>query len=136
MNAAAVPLWVEVIMAVLLLGSAVFAIVGALGIVRMQDYFHRLHPTALIFTWAIWSVSLASVLFFSVSRHSLQLWAWLIIILFVVTAPITTVLLSRTGLFRARLQQMDVEVPAPLQPMDLPEAATKSAAAAPEQPPG
>lgn len=112
----AVPVWAEVIVAFLLLISAVFALVSAWGIVRMDSYFLRMHPPALVYTGATWSVCLASIIYFSLQAETLQLRAWAIMILLSITVPITTVLLSRAALFRARTQGQRDTVPAPLHP--------------------
>lgn len=117
---AAIPLWAEIIVALLLLISAVFVLASAWGIVRMDNYFLRMHPPALVYTGATWSVCLASVLYFSLQTHSLHLRAWLLMILLSITVPITTVLLSRAALFRARTQGQRDTVPPPLQPVQPP----------------
>ena len=44
------PLWVEVIVAVLLVLSSLFALIGAIGLLRMKDFFQRMHPPALAST--------------------------------------------------------------------------------------
>ena len=55
------PLWVEVIVAVLLVLSSVFALIGAIGLLRMKDFFQRMHPPALASTLGAWCVALASI---------------------------------------------------------------------------
>lgn len=114
---ASVPLWAEIIVALLLLNSALFALAAAWGIVRMDSYFLRMHPPALVFTGATWSVCLAAILYFSLQTQTLQLRAWVIMILLAITVPITTVLLSRAALFRARTQGQRDTVPPPLHPL-------------------
>lgn len=113
---ASIPLWAEVIVAILLLVSAVFALGAAWGVVRMNTYFLRMHPPALVYTGATWSICLASIIYFSLQTETLQLRAWVIMLLLSITAPITTVLLSRAALFRARTQNQRDTVPAPLHP--------------------
>ena len=112
-----IPLWAEVIVAILLLVSAVFALTSAWGVVRMDSYFLRMHPPALVYTGATWSVCLASIIYFSLQTETLQLRAWVIMILLAITVPITTVLLSRAALFRARTQGRRDTVPPPLHPV-------------------
>ena len=45
-NVGVLPLWVEVIVAVLLVLSSLFALIGAIGLLRMKDFFQRMHPPA------------------------------------------------------------------------------------------
>ena len=94
--------WVEIVVAVLLLASALFAVAAALGLVRLKDFFQRMHPPALVSTWSSWCVTLASILYFSALTEKLELHVWLIIILLSITVPVTSILLGRAALFRGR----------------------------------
>lgn len=102
------PFWVEVVTALLLLSSSLFALTGALGLLRMQNFFQRMHPPALASTLGAWLVALASIIYFSTLKSGPVLHAWLIPILLAITAPVTTLLLARTGLFRKRIAGDDV----------------------------
>ena len=118
MSAAAlpVPLWAEILVSLLLLASAVFTLATAIGLVRLQSFFQRMHPPALIYTGAAWCVTLASITYFSAQGHGLVLHVWIIIILLSITVPIATVLLARAALFRNRQERL-AGTPLPLQPM-------------------
>lgn len=100
MNAA--PLWVEAIVAALLLASAIACLVAAIGVVRMPGFLQRMHVATLAYTLGTWGAALACVVWFSWVEAQLALHAWLVIILMAITAPVTTVLLARAALFRAR----------------------------------
>ncbi|MGH8408458.1 MAG: Na+/H+ antiporter subunit G, partial [Pseudomonas sp.] len=67
-NVDVLPLWVEVIVAVLLVLSSLFALIGAIGLLRMKDFFQRMHPPALASTLGAWCVALASIIYFSVLK--------------------------------------------------------------------
>ena len=108
------PLWIEAIVAALLVCSAVFVLAAAWGLVRLKDFFQRMHPPALVFVWGSWCVSLASIIYFSALAHGPELHVWLIIILLSITVPITTALLARAALFRGR--QAGQQLPPALQP--------------------
>ncbi|RRD59041.1 Na+/H+ antiporter subunit G [Comamonadaceae bacterium OH2545_COT-014] len=114
-GAAPVALWVEALVAVLLLTSAFFVLTAAWGVVRLKDFFQRMHPPALAYTWAAWCVTFACIIYFSAQSQSLVLHTWIIIILLSITAPITTVLLARAALFRFR-QAGRADMPPRLQP--------------------
>ncbi|MFY7863343.1 Na+/H+ antiporter subunit G [Roseateles sp.] len=98
----ALPWWIEVPVALLLVASGVFVFVAAVGVVRFKTFFMRMHPPALAFTIASWCVTLASIVYFSALEQSLALHAWLIIIFLSMTVPVTTIMLSRAALFRSR----------------------------------
>ena len=102
------PLWVEIIVAALLLLSSLFALIGAIGLLRMKAFFQRMHPPALASTLGAWSVALASIIYFSVLKSWPVLHGWLIPILLAITVPVTTLLLARTALFRKRMAGDDV----------------------------
>lgn len=102
------PLWVEVLVALLLVISSVFALIGALGILRMKSYFQRMPPPALASTMGSWAVALASILYFSALKSGPVLHAWLIPVLMSITVPVTTLLLARAALFRKRMAGDDV----------------------------
>jgi multicomponent K+:H+ antiporter subunit G len=102
------PFWVEVITAALLVSSSLFALTGALGLLRMKDFFQRMHPPALATTLGAWCVALASIIYFSALKSEPVIHAWLIPVLLTITVPVTTLLLARTGLFRKRMAGDDV----------------------------
>jgi len=102
------PFWVEIITAALLVASSLFALTGALGLLRMKDFFQRMHPPALASTLGAWCVALASIVYFSALKSELVIHAWLIPVLLSITVPVTTLLLARTGLFRKRMAGDDV----------------------------
>ncbi len=107
-----VPIWIEALVAVLLLASGILAITAALGLLRLRDFFQRMHPPALANTLAAWCVALASVVYFSVLEARLALYPLVINILLAITAPVTTVLLARAALLRKR--EAGAAVPPPL----------------------
>ena len=116
MNIDSVPAWAQILIGCLLLMSAVFTLAAAWGVLRLRDFFKRLHPPALALTAGAWCVCFASMLFFSLLDGQLQLRAWLIIIALSITVPITTVLLGRAALFRGRRGAEGPDLPAPLHP--------------------
>lgn len=98
-----VPFWAEVVVAVLLALSGSFVVLSALGLLLLNDFFLRMHPPALAYTFGSWSVTLASILYFSMLESRPRLQTWLIIIVLSITVPVTTLLLARAALFRRRL---------------------------------
>src|SRR3546814_17751792 len=71
-------MWVEIPVAILLVLSSLFALTGAIGLVRLKDYFQRMHPPALASTLGAWCVALASIIYFSALKSEPVLHAWLI----------------------------------------------------------
>lgn len=97
-----VPFWAEAVVAALLVLSGVFVVISAIGFLRLPDFFLRMHPPALAYTFGSWCVTLAGILYFSMLESRLMLHPWLIIIMLSITVPVTTLLLARVALFRRR----------------------------------
>ncbi len=102
----------EIAVALLLLASGAVVLVAALGLVRLADFFSRMHAPALASTLAAWIVTLASIVHFSTRGGGLSLHVWLVIIVLSITAPVTTIVLARAALFRRR--QAGDALPPPL----------------------
>jgi multicomponent K+:H+ antiporter subunit G len=108
---ASVPLWVELVVAVLLVLSGVFVVISSIGFLRLKDFFLRMHPPALAYTFGNWCVTLASVLYFSMLESRVMLHPWLVAIILSITVPVTTVLLARVALFRRRTARLEPTPP-------------------------
>ena len=99
---AEVPFWAEALVAALLVASGVFVVISALGFLFLKDFFLRLHPPALAYTFGSWCVSLAGIVYFSMLEARIVLHPWLIPLMLFITVPVTTQLLDRATLFRRR----------------------------------
>ena len=97
-----VSLWVEVLVAALLVLSGLLVLVSAVGFLRLKEFFLRMHAPALAYTLGCWCVAGASVLYFSALEGRIMLHPLLIPFLLAMTVPVTTVLLARVALFRQR----------------------------------
>ena len=100
--ATALPLWLEIIVAVLVLAGAGLALLGSIGLLRLPTFFERVHAPAVIATMACWLIVHGTVLYFSVADESLALHALLIAVFVAISVPVMSIFLMRAGLFRAR----------------------------------
>ena len=105
---AVLPLWLEIIVAVLVLAGAALALLGSIGLLRLPTFFERVHTPSIIATLGCWLIVHATVLYFSVADGSLALHALLIAVFVAITVPIMSIFLMRAGLFRARQAGRDV----------------------------
>jgi multicomponent K+:H+ antiporter subunit G len=96
------PVWVDALTAALVLIGAVTALIGSFGLLRVRTFFQRVHPPSLVATVGTWGVTLATVVQASFATGRPFLHALLIPLFVAFTTPITTVLLTRAALFRAR----------------------------------
>jgi multicomponent K+:H+ antiporter subunit G len=95
------PVWVDALTAALVVVGAVTALIGSFGLLRAATFFQRVHPPSLVSTLGTWSVTLATMVQASVVTARPYLHAVLIPVFVALTAPVTTVLLTRAALFRA-----------------------------------
>ena len=72
------PLWLEIIVAVLVLSGAGLALLGSSGLLRLPTFFERVHAPSIIATLGCWLIMHGTVLYFSVADRSLALHALLI----------------------------------------------------------
>ena len=91
------PLWVQVPAALLLVLGGVFALVGAVGMLRFGDFFMRLHAPTKASTLGVGGVLLASLLL-SWARGQPGLHELLITLFIFVTAPVSANLMAMAAL--------------------------------------
>ena len=102
----------EDIVPALLVASGALAVVAALGLAQLPNFFQRLHASALANTLATWSVALASTFYFTALEARASLHVGPIAVLLAITAPVTTALLARGAV--SRRHSGDPAVPPPL----------------------
>lgn len=100
MTAADVPLWAAVPAALLLVLGGLLALLGALGLLRLPDFYSRMHPPAMGNTLGTASVLLASMLISSALQQRLVIHEILISVFILISAPITAMLLIRAAVAR------------------------------------
>lgn len=89
----------EILVSILLLVGSFFILVGALGLVRLPDFFMRLHGPTKATTLGVGGMLLAAIV------HAIEGFTVreLLIVLFLfITAPVSAYLLGQVGL-RSRL---------------------------------
>lgn len=101
-HATDLPDWAALLTAALLVLGAGLAFIGSLGLLRLRNFYDRIHAPTLGTTLGIGSVLIASMLFHSVLQTRPVFHEILITVLMVVTTPITLMLLARAALYRDR----------------------------------
>ena len=101
-SVALLPLWLEIIVAVLILAGALVALLGSAGLLRLRSFFERAHAPAIIATLGCWCIVYGTLLYFSFKGEGLAVHVLLIALFVAVTVPVTTIFLFRASLFRAR----------------------------------
>jgi len=110
---ATLPDWAALLVALLVLASALLACIGSVGLLRLKNFYSRLHAPTLGTTLGLFLMVVATVVCFSLARGHLVLSPVLIGIFVTATAPITMILLARAALQRDRSEGDPRVPPAP-----------------------
>ncbi|HET6322741.1 MAG TPA: monovalent cation/H(+) antiporter subunit G [Hyphomicrobium sp.] len=106
------PAWAAILTSVLVLTGAALTLIGTIGLLRLKNFYARVHPPTLGTTLGIGCVLLASMLYFSVLQSRPAVHEVLIAIFVTITTPITLMLLVSAALRRDWMIG-DPEVPLP-----------------------
>ena len=89
---------IEILLGFLLVAGASFTFIGSLGLVRLPDFYTRLHGPTKATTLGVGCLLVASSVFFSVTGEGLSLHEVLVSLFLFITAPISAHLLARAAL--------------------------------------
>jgi len=92
------PLWLDLLLAVLVLLGTVFALVGSWGLAKLGDFYKRLHGPTKATTLGVGCVLIASALYFSFERGNISVHELLIALFLFLTAPVSAHLLIKAAL--------------------------------------
>lgn len=98
----ALPPWAAILVAVLVLSGALFAFIGSLGLLRLKNFYQRVHAPTLGTTLGTFLMLAGSITCFSVLQGRPVFHEILIGVFLTVTTPITLMLLVRAALYRDR----------------------------------
>ncbi|WP_303903967.1 Na+/H+ antiporter subunit G [Thiohalomonas denitrificans] len=89
---------IEILVSLFLLIGAGFALIGSIGLVRLPDFFTRLHGPTKATTLGIGGMLIASMIYFSVQTGQLSLHELLVALFLFMTAPVSAHLLAKAAL--------------------------------------
>jgi multicomponent K+:H+ antiporter subunit G len=89
---------IEGVVALLLLSGASFALIGSIGLIRLPDFYMRLHGPAKATTLGVGGVLLASMLFFSTRGDGISLHEILVTLFLFITAPVSAHIVAKAAL--------------------------------------
>lgn len=100
----ALPPWLAVVVGVLLLVGAALACIGTFGLLRLRNFYQRVHAPTLGSTLGTFCVVVASAVGYS-AMSGTATWGVLLISAFLLlAAPVTLMMLVRAALYRNRLE--------------------------------
>jgi multicomponent K+:H+ antiporter subunit G len=102
MNAGSLPAWVTLVSATLLIVGGLCTVLGSFGLLRLPNFYARMHGPSMGNTLGVGCVLLASMLLSSVMSGKAVVHEVLITVFVVTTAPITAMLLMRAAVRRPK----------------------------------
>ncbi len=88
----------DFLLSVLILVGAGFTLIGSLGLVRLRDFYSRLHAPTKASTLGVGSLLIASALFFSFKDEGLSVHEVLVTLFLFITAPVGAHLMAKAAL--------------------------------------
>ncbi len=88
----------EWIVSILLLIGGFFILIGSIGLVKMPDFFMRLHGPTKATTLGMAGILVASMFFFSTSEAQLSMKELLISLFLFITAPISAYMMIKSAI--------------------------------------
>lgn len=102
--------WIDVLLTVLVLVGATFALIGSFALVRLSRFLLRLHGPTKATTLGVGCILASSALFFSVTGTGISMREILIAAFLFLTAPLSAMMLARAA---ASLDDGDKPPPQP-----------------------
>lgn len=90
--------WLECLISFCLLAGACFALIGSFGLMRLPDFYLRLHGPAKATTLGVGSIIIGSAIFFSTRGDGLSLHELLIALFLFITAPVSAHIVAKAAL--------------------------------------
>jgi multicomponent K+:H+ antiporter subunit G len=90
--------WVEWTVSIAILVGSAFVLVGSIGLLRLRDFYMRLHGPTKATTLGAGGTILGSLIFFSAQRGALSLHEILIVLFLFITAPVSAHMLAKAGM--------------------------------------
>jgi multicomponent K+:H+ antiporter subunit G len=94
------PAWAALPVSVLLIIGGTIAVIGTLGLLRLPNFYQRIHGPAITITLGAGCVLVASMLYFSVLQSRPVLQELVISAFILMTAPVVTMLIMRAAVYR------------------------------------
>lgn len=92
------PPLVDGIIAVFIIVGAAFTLIGSVGLVRLPDFYMRLHGPTKATTLGVGAILIASVMYTAVTLGTFSLHEVLITVFLFITAPISAHMLIKAAL--------------------------------------
>lgn len=96
----------EWILAFLLLLGAFFTLIGSIGLLKLPDFYMRLHGPTKASTLGVGAILIASAVHFSLNADGVSLHEILITLFLFITAPVSAHLMAKAAI-HIKVKQVD-----------------------------
>lgn len=100
------PFWIEALVSLFLVIGSLFALVGAIGLYRLPDFYTRLHGPTKATTLGVGGMVVASSIYFSSQTGGPSLHELLLTLFLFITAPVSAHMLAKAAM-QKRLPQIE-----------------------------
>ncbi|MFC0253497.1 monovalent cation/H(+) antiporter subunit G [Massilia consociata] len=94
------PGWAALPVALLLILGASIILTGALGLLRLRNFYQRIHGPAIATTLGAGCLLLASMIYFTVTQSRLVIHELIIAVFLLLTAPVVAMTVMRAAVYR------------------------------------
>ena len=94
------PLWASIPVVCMLILGGLIVLIGALGLLRLPNFYQRIHGPAITITIGAGSILIASMFYFSGLQSRPVVHELLITLFIFLTAPVTSMLIMRAAVYR------------------------------------
>ena len=105
MNTIELPLWATLPTTVLLVVGGLLTVIGSLGLLRLPDFFMRMHGPSMGNTVGAGSVLIASMIMSSALLHRPVAHEIIIAVFIVLGSPVTAMMVMRAARYRTRINE-------------------------------
>lgn len=92
--------WINLLASFLLLMGGVFILIGALGMIKLPDFYTRLHAPTKATTLGIGCILIASMLLHAVQGEGINIQELVISLFLFITAPVSAYMVAKAALQR------------------------------------
>ena len=94
------PLWAALPVAFLLVLGGLISLIGALGLLRLANFYQRIHGPAITVTLGAGCILIASMIYFTATQSRLVIHELLISVFVLMTAPVVAMMIMRAAVYR------------------------------------
>lgn len=96
----ALPVWAALVVAFLLFLGGSIILIGTFGLLRLSDFYQRIHGPAITITLGAGCVLIASMIYFTALQSRPVLHELLISAFVLLTAPVVAMMIMRAAVYR------------------------------------